>query len=165
MDKISEVITNETVGGLNPISTVNLITNEDGSPRQSPPAKILEYGEDAKELLFKISSTPGIATDPYQLNLLLGAQPVKSSLNVKISENDYRTQVVEVFPLGLLDIEVMEDDLKIKPGPGDESYTGTFVACGVDSEDVYKLYQSNSLQNGNILREILVDALVVIFVI
>ena len=150
LDKISEVITNETVGGINPISTVNLISNADGSPRQSPPAKILEYGEDAKELLFKIASTPGVATDPYQLNLLLGAQPVKNSLNVKISENDYRTQVVEVFPLGLLDIEAMEDNLQIKPGPGDESYTGTFVACGVDSEDVYKLYQSNSLPNGNI---------------
>ena len=47
---------------------------------------------------------------------------------------------IEIFPLGLLDIAIIEDDLQIKPGTGDEKYTGTFVACGLEAEDVYKMY-------------------------
>ena len=151
LDKINEVITNTTVAdNIFPVSDVNLLTNEDGSPRQSPPRTRFEYGDDAKELLFKITGTAGVASDPVNLGIILGGQPVKNNLNVKISENDYRTQVIEIFPLGLLDIEIMEDDLQIKPGPTEEKYTGTFVACGLEAEDVYKMYQSNQLPNGNV---------------
>ena len=150
LDKINEVITNTTVAeNIFPVSDVALLTNEDGSPRQSPPRTRFEYGDDAKELLFKITGTAGVASDPVSLGIILGGQPVKSNLNVKISENDYRTQVIEIFPLGLLDIEIMEDDLQIKPG-GDEKYTGTFEACGIEAEDVFKMYQSNQLPNGNV---------------
>ena len=148
INKINEVITNTTVADVTPIADVTLLTNQDGSPRQSPPSE--EFGVDAKELLFKITGTPGVASDPTNLGIILGGQPVKSNLNVKVSENDFRTQAIEVFPLGLLDIEIMEENLKIKPADQDDKYTATFIACGVESEDVYKLYQANQLSNGNV---------------
>ena len=53
INKINEVITNTTVADVTPIADVTLLTNQDGSPRQSPPSD--EYGEDAKELIFKIT--------------------------------------------------------------------------------------------------------------
>ena len=78
MSKIDEVITSETIAGnMTPVATTELLVNDDGSPRQSPPSRLLEYGDDTKELLFKITGTPGIPNTPYELGLVLGAQKVK----------------------------------------------------------------------------------------
>ena len=115
-----------------------------GLPRQSPSKYrqqfLVPFG--TKEGLYKITTPAGLDTNPWDLENELGSDEMLRRLDVLVSENEFKAQRIEIFPLGLLELlELQEGVIVVEPDQDPDKYTGFFIASNLDPENVYSLYE------------------------
>jgi len=138
--KIIEVT---TVDG---IDTIGLMLDQSTqNPRQSPVNS--KWGKervslDLKELFFKIDTAPGEDMNPWILEAKIGSDIIKRELDTKISEDNYRTSNIEIFPLGYIDL--LDNQPTITEGDDGNKFTGFFTATDLEPEDLFNLYNGDN---------------------
>ena len=138
--KITQAIT----GSDNVDRLTVMIDSATGQPRQSPSKFkqqfLTPFG--TKEGLYTITTPAGLDTNPWDLENELGSDEMLRRLDVLVSENEFKAQRIEIFPLGLLELlELQEGIIVVEPDQDPDKYTGFFIASNLDPENVYNLYE------------------------